>query len=284
MSHFTVMVIGDNPEEQLAPYQENNMGNCPEGYLEFMDKTEDLKKEWEELAEEERSEYTDFDSFAMEDGYEEHEGKYGYFKNPNAKWDWYLLGGRWSGFLELKEGAKGEIGEGGLFSTPAPDGTADSALKKDIDFFTMRKNAAEKAGKLWDKVKKITKGCAEPLAWDHIRENMFPGDIDAAREFYRNQESQLKLSEWNKENKHELFGIDPENFNCSREDYCIDAASGAFVTFAVLKDGKWYERGEMGWWAHVSNEKDVNEWNSEITKMVDELSEETRISIYDCHI
>ena len=45
MSHFTVMVIGDNPEEQLAPYQENNMGDCPQEYLEFNDLTESLKKD-----------------------------------------------------------------------------------------------------------------------------------------------------------------------------------------------------------------------------------------------
>lgn len=284
MSHFTVMVIGENPEEQLAPYQENNMGDCPEEYLVFIDKTEDLKSEWGKLTEDDRSEYEDFNSFAMEDGYEDHDGKYGYFENPNAKWDWYLLGGRWSGFLKLKEGSEGEIGEGGLFSAPAPSGTADSALKKDIDFFNMRKDTAEKAGKLWDKVKNIVKGCAEPLPWNHIRENMFPGDIDAARNFNRNQEAVRKLEEWNKKNERELFGIDLENFNCTREDYCIDAANGSFVTFAVLKDGQWYERGEMGWWAYVSNEKNAEEWNSEVAKMIDGLSEETRISIYDCHI
>lgn len=284
MSHFTVMVIGENAEEQLAPYQENNMGDCPEEHLVFNDETESLKKSWDDLTEDERSEYGSFPEFAEEEGYKEHEGKYGYWENPNAKWDWYVLGGRWAGFLKMKEGAEGEVGGGGLFTAPAPAGTADSALKKDIDFFTMRKDAAEEAGKLWDKVKKIVKGCSEPLPWEHIRENMFPGDINSARDFYQNQEALKKLSEWNKENKHELFGIDLEKFNCSREDYCIDAANGSFVTFAVLKDGKWYEKGEMGWWASVSNEKDQEEWNSEVAKMIEELPEDTRISIYDCHI
>lgn len=284
MSHFTVMVIGENPEEQLAPYQENNMGDCPEQYLEFNDETESLKKNWDDLTEEERSEYEDFEKFAENEGYKEHEGKFGYWENPNAKWDWYVLGGRWNGFLKLKEGATGEVGQGGLFSRAAKDGTADSAFKKDIDFFNMRKDAAEEAGKLWDKVKRIIKGCPEPLPWNHVRENMFPGDIDGAREYYRNQGAVLKLDEWNKENSHELFGINLEDFNCTREDYCIDAANGSFVTFAVLKDGKWYERGEMGWWASVSNEKDRDEWNSEVAKMIDELPDDTQISIYDCHI
>ena len=57
MSHFTVMVIGDNPEDQLAPYQENNMGTCPEEFLEFRDETEYLRKNWDEMSAEEKKEY-----------------------------------------------------------------------------------------------------------------------------------------------------------------------------------------------------------------------------------
>lgn len=40
MSHFSVMVICDTVEEletMLAPYQENNMGDCPKQFLEFND-------------------------------------------------------------------------------------------------------------------------------------------------------------------------------------------------------------------------------------------------------
>lgn len=40
MSHFTVAVITEKGTEKevdklLAPYQENNMGDCPQEYLEF---------------------------------------------------------------------------------------------------------------------------------------------------------------------------------------------------------------------------------------------------------
>ena len=119
MSHFTVMVIGENPEEQLAPYQENNMGDCPQEFLEFNDETERLTKSWEELTDEERSEFNSFEEFAKDEGYYENEGKFGYWENYNARWDWYVLGGRWSGFLKLKEGAEGVVGGGGLFTEPA---------------------------------------------------------------------------------------------------------------------------------------------------------------------
>jgi len=35
MSHFTVLVIGKDVEEKLAPFQENNMDDCPKEYLKF---------------------------------------------------------------------------------------------------------------------------------------------------------------------------------------------------------------------------------------------------------
>lgn len=284
MSHFTVMVIGENPEEQLAPYQENNMGDCPSEFLEFSDETESLTETWDQLTDEERSEFKSISEFAKDEGYDEHEGKFGYFENPNAKWDWYVLGGRWSGFLKLKEGAEGEVGGGGLFTEPASDGTADSALKKDIDFTGIRRDAGNAAGKLWERVKKITKGTPECLPWSHIRENMFPGDIDAARDFYHKQDAVVRFKEWNASHNHELTFLNLDEFNCSKEDYCIDEANASFVTFAVLKDGQWYERGSMGWWGMVSDEKNTDDWNSEVAKMIEELPEDTRISIYDCHI
>ncbi len=46
MSHFTVTVIGSNAEEQLAKFQENNMGDCPKEYLEFFDVTDKYLEEY----------------------------------------------------------------------------------------------------------------------------------------------------------------------------------------------------------------------------------------------
>ncbi|NCB02113.1 MAG: hypothetical protein EOM67_08105, partial [Spirochaetia bacterium] len=45
MSHFVVVVFGDNPEEKLAPFQENNSGTCPPEYLQFFDvETESIEE------------------------------------------------------------------------------------------------------------------------------------------------------------------------------------------------------------------------------------------------
>ena len=58
----------------------------------------------------------------------------------------------------------------------------------------------------------------------------------------------------------------------------------ALTTYAVLKDGKWYERGQMGWFGISSNEKDPEEWSSNFYKLIDSLPEDTRLTIVDCHI
>jgi hypothetical protein len=76
-----------------------------------------------------------------------------------------------------------------------------------------------------------------------------------------------------------IYGIER---GMTREQY-LDA-SEAFTTFAVLKDGKWYERGKMGWWACVSNEKAADEWQAEFNKLLESLPPETRITVVDCHI
>lgn len=53
MSHFVVLVVTKTPDKReveaaLAPYQENNMGDCPREYLEFLDIEEKCHKENEE--------------------------------------------------------------------------------------------------------------------------------------------------------------------------------------------------------------------------------------------
>ena len=287
MSHFTVMVIGENPEEQLAPYQENNMGDCPKEYLEFNDMTESLKDDWESEDEETKEKYKhDFDEYVTEyHGYKKAEdGRYGYWENPNAKWDWYVLGGRWNGFFKMKPGSEGVVGRAGLLTEPAEAGRADSALKKEIDFAGMMAESSKSAGETWDLVKSIIEGCEPAQSWDHIREQMFPGQIDKAREFYHNQEAIKALSKWNSENNHRLFGVDLEDFNATKEEYCLDAARGSFVPFAVIKDGKWYEKGTMGWFGISTNEMNETKWTAQVAKMIDELSEDTMISLFDCHI
>lgn len=48
--------------------------------------------------------------------------------NKDARWDWYELGGRWTGFFTLTGRGAGVTGRPGLFTEPAADGKCDQAL------------------------------------------------------------------------------------------------------------------------------------------------------------
>ena len=134
MSHFTVGVLvdkkGKNLEELLATYQENNMGDCPKEYLEFQNCTDEVLKNFEEY----KKEYKDLDTFVKDYyGYEKNGDKYGYWENPNAKWDWYEIGGRWSNMLLTKDGIK-----------------VDYAKLKYIDWELIKARNIENAERVWN--------------------------------------------------------------------------------------------------------------------------------------
>ena len=47
MSHFTVLVIGENPEKQLAPYHEYECTDRADEYVQDVDITEESRKDYE---------------------------------------------------------------------------------------------------------------------------------------------------------------------------------------------------------------------------------------------
>jgi len=48
--------------------------------------------------------------------------------------------------------------------------------------------------------------------------------------------------------------------------------------------GAWHERGNMGWWATVSNEKDLKTWEREFKEFVKKLDKDVVVIAVDCHI
>jgi hypothetical protein len=269
MSHFSVLVIGPNIEEQLAPYQENNMGDCPKQFLAFQE---------------------DEDSDP-----DEETGKKGYWENPNAKWDYYRPGGRWAGFFKLKAGVEaaaptpGYEASMGLQNQPE-SGTADVLLKGEIDWAAMRDAAGEKAAKKYDLAMSIFGDLPQHVSWPQVRAE-HEGKPDTAREIYWAQARCKAWQEAGKSRRAEFDAVgfhpfydDADQFLVSRERYVTSARNRAGTTFAVVKDGKWYERGKMGWWAYVSDEKDEETWVSMFAKLIDELPENTQLTVVDCHI
>jgi hypothetical protein len=271
MSHFTVMVVGEDAQEQLAPYQENNMGDCPKEYLKYMCWVNDREKMEFDSEEEAKR--------VLQDQYNPDES---YWENPNRKWDWYQLGGRWTGFFKLHEGIVGVHGDPGIMTKPADLGYADCALKKDIDIEGMRDSAEEESMKRWEVAYPIVKEHRDSFqTWKNLRDKVYKDDIEAARTAYRNQPI---IQEFQKHMEILGWSPEPEEFFCTEVEWRERARQNAIMTFAFLKDGVWYERGEMGMFAFVSGEKEESEWTGEFYELFDSIKDSELVSVYDCHI
>jgi len=328
MSHFSVLVIGPNPEEQLAPYQENNMEDCPKKYLSFYDvedeyadqynngvveiyvlptgkwefsysASEVMKKAGNLVKRKYSLLYETFEVFMCEyAGYEKNEdGRYGYYENPNAKWDWYQLGGRWAGSFKLKDNAKPlRATELSWASGPTKNGWCDAALVKDIDFKGMLKDAECEAGKKYDQVQREFGGVIPTLdhTWTDVLGTDEIGDINAKRTFYQKQPAKMRqqaiIEAASKEGRaDELIIAWPlsfrlEDYQCTREEYIAKAGGEVLMSFAIVKDGEWHERGSMHWWGCVADEKDHDVWGEEFFDLIVGLPEDTELYMFDCHI
>lgn len=389
MSHFSVVVIGANPEEQLAPFHEFECTGKNDQYVRDIDETEERRAEyesqtndrykdpegnlhypydpqfyrepteeelknhghngrlmgsgcgggiswssrdwedgkgyrgkvhfmpegWEEVTINYKDEHT-FDEYIKDyceiavvpfgtepilgTGVrgEDAPHKYGYAlvdengnivkvvnrTNPNHKWDWYEIGGRWTGFFQTKNNnGIGTVGKPGLMTERAKPGRVDQTIKANIDFEAMRQEKETDAAALYDRVMAVIGHLPAHRSWkDDILEKEFVTEgRDAAIKLYRSQERVVAMDQCE---DSDLRWIDLDDFTCTREEYIKRCGDHAAVPFALVMDSVWYEKGEMGWFGMASNEMDQDEWNRKVTELYAELPNDTLITMVDCHI
>lgn len=263
MSHFTVAVLTDGTksvEETLQPFHEYECTGNEDEYVVFVkadESLEELQKEYKEHLED----YSTLEEFIEEYyGYHSKNGQWGRLTNPNAKWDWWTVGGRWSGMLKTKSGK-----------------VVDEGVIKDLDFETVINEARKKAEITFDKASKIIAGRTY-ISWSDIREACTTG-IEDARNAYHEQPVIIDLK---KMYDHPFANLD--QFLTNKDTYIDTAGNSAISTFAVIKDGKWHEKGEMGWFGMASNEKEQASWNGEFMDMLNSCKDTDTITIVDCHI
>ena len=158
MSHFTVGVITRDPynvDYLLRPYDENGTDYyIKELYMSKEDYINSYKNEHPDTT------LTDEQIYAtandMYTGIEE-DGIYDYY-NPDAKWDWYEIGGRWPNSLKVKKDAQFNMGgHYGKMGTPEGKGRyrwVDAAPLCEIEWDLMNTVSPEqkkKASEFWDK-------------------------------------------------------------------------------------------------------------------------------------
>jgi hypothetical protein len=67
-----------------------------------------------------------------------------------------------------------------------------------------------------------------------------------------------------------------------KENSIEEPNSPALLLFSLVIDGAYYQKGDMGWWGMVSNEKE--DWKDEFQRRLDEIPEDYYLTVVDCHI
>ncbi len=191
-------------------------------------------------------------------------GRWGYFSNPNAKWDWFTIGGRFSGRLLAKRHADWVL-ESADHNSDSDGGNrfTNGAQMKDIDWERMRQLRLESAkaqfGTLSKAFQKKDTSKLAPLA--AITEEGIAGWCEML--YYKGEtlEDYLKRK-----------GVSSEH------PYPIDCY--AFVN----TNGEWFESGQMGWFGISSNNKPERQWQDEIQVLMKHVIEDDYLVIVDCHI
>lgn len=216
--------------------------------------------------------------------------------NPNKKWDWFVLGGRWGGFFTLKEETAeryppAQVSDddgtlGGMFRKKSVRGKADMARKGDIDFEAMRNARAQKAAEEFDAyadVFEAFKGQDIP-SWDEIRDST--QDFEAARKAHNEHPYIVALNKRASEKRDWIMGDMRKHFhNGDRAAFIKAARDHAVRTFGFVDvNGTWNEKGRMGWFATVSDEKDPDAFLKTFNAWLDGLDDDVILSVVDCHI
>jgi hypothetical protein len=265
MSHFSVVVVGEDVDGQLAPYSEQDY---EERYSTFEDCTEEIVEGWKQYPLDllasggDEVEYKTIEEYAVGfHGYQKNdEGQYGYEHNPNAQWDWWEVGGRWDSFFTNKT-----TGEG-----------VNQIAVKDLAVEAGRIGAGEDASKAFAVWRAIFHHLGKPRSWDDVRGN--GTNIDAARMVYNAQpaiKAYQEIDSWSC--PVELLGFD-------EEAYVEQCKNGVFVPYAVIRDGEWVGKGQMGWFGTSSNDTSENKWNKSFQDLLMDLDPDTLLTVVDCHI
>jgi hypothetical protein len=327
--HFSVMIFGDEVEQQLAPFQETNMGPIAPAFMQTIDWTDEVHELFQARqqcfrlsdgryvkysqahhrdvsgkmvlihgavatqlsADEARCHgvgYATLDDAAEDLGAERENDRFFIQGNPNSQWDSWVIGGRWGSMLMLLPGRHGYTATplkfdpefAKFFNRPPPEiwqpapGYCDQAQKKDIDWVGMAAAAGEKAGAEWDLVNSWTKGIYWST-WAEVRDKFHH---DVAREHYESQPAIKAIREGQRTASSEQWRslVDDALLSGTREDYVAAAEERAGVPNAVVLDGQWLD-------SDTRDQEIDAEWNKQFHAILEQIADETMVTIVDCH-
>lgn len=298
MSHFTVLVSAKSDEEleeKLLPFHEYECTGI-EKYLEFV--VEVPASEIETRAAELKANYNYDDGLSNSEVLEEWYGGelrpegWGRVTNPNAKWDWWVIGGRWTGLLKLKQAGMGRNGSPGLMTNKNTDPRcADVAMAADVDWQAIHDEYVQRQAdgyKLRHHYIAIAENMDIPeelyqKAEKDFLENKYAREVGTPRKLALYQMA-ARLADEDGKWLHGSYSEIASYMNQSEKQY-VAGIIGKAQTYAFIDlYGNWQQRGEMGWFGMDDTSKGTDNYDEAWWEFVKSLPDDQLVYIVDCHI
>jgi hypothetical protein len=208
-------------------------------------------------------------------------------RNPQAKWDYWRIGGRWGGYFPYhqKHAAKVIATERGWDSPETVKPLhCDGGPKSALDLAALRKEMAEQAAKTYAEYRAVVAGTPEALPWSAFADNISEGGytIDQAREEYHSQPRVQALSDSDFRYHDDVIA----EFAVDEKVYVERRRAQALPGYAtVTTDGQWTAPGRMGWFGVSTDSTDDRAGYYEAANAyVDALPDDAFLVVIDCHI
>lgn len=281
MSHFTVLVPANDDQQlsaMLQPFHEYECTGVRDKYVVWVDSHEEMLNDYKVHNSDPSVGLDEF----VEDwsGYSKNSsGRFGRFTNPNSKWDWWVIGGRWSNLLKLKCGQRG-----------------DFALAGDVDWDEMlndelaRLRSWHQRASHWVSMGREAKKSNEFIAsrmdkFEKKQKNKyFKSTFGTLDDFLAYEMAQL-LSK-SDDNDPLFFLSYPEIQHIFQpENMYIAQNGGKAQTYAFVDcAGNWNQRGEMIWFGMSDEERGTPAYDEQWWGFVKNLPANQRVYVVDCHV
>ena len=212
-------------------------------------------------------------------------------RNPQAKWDWWQIGGRWTGYFRVRPAWIGDEnlinGEPDAMTDANTDRErCDGGPKRMLDFAAMRDWAEVDEGAKWKDFRAIADKHPDTKSWAwhlaRVHDDSDPMTIEQARAAYHGQPGVQALNDtdfrWH-DDPHETFAVDLAAFQANARR---DAVPGWSL---LTLDGRWREKGHMGWFgmSDATDESTVayKTWANEY---LESLEDDVILVAVDVHI
>lgn len=209
--------------------------------------------------------------------------------NPESKWDYWRIGGRWWGYFLMKERGPGLLCARRDWDAPrykiGDDRKCDGGPKRYLDFEAMRDEAEVKANAEYDKWDAVCAETPHADSWDHLYGLTTVGEIsiDEARRRYNAQPRiaaarKADLGDWD---------CPVERFMSGREEFVAEQRLAAVPGYALVTlDEQWIAPGRMGWFGMSSEGSGERSGYRHAVNayLNDKVADDDFVIVLDCHI